>query len=772
MGNATQSAVPNVVYRFGLFALDAASRTLTRSGIRVRLQDQPFQLLVLLVQQSGQIVSREEICRHLWPGNTFVDFDKSLGVAVLKAREALGDDADNPRFIETVPRRGYRFLAPVQTDGLANGVLRVTALPEAEGKFAGRRVKLVSAIVALSAALLLGVGAWLKQTRAGIPEHAAVVVGEFSNNTGDPLFDGSLRRAVVIQLAQSPYLSVVSDQKLGDILQDIGRSPDDTLTPGLAREVCQRGQAAALIAGSIRANDGAYQLSMEADRCSNGSSLAYETLRVENKKQVLPALGTMVDLFRRKLGESSESLQKFNVPVEQGTTSSLEALQAYQLGLELRAHSKNLEARPAFKTAIALDPNFAIAYAQLGSAYSNLGNTAEAKPYFQKAFELRARATEPERLYITGRYFDIVTGEKEKGSETYKLWTELYPNEWKPYNAVANDAYLMGRYETVVDAARQAVRLGPNQDFGQNNLIAGLIGLNRLDEAKKICEQLLAQGRDNTFIHLDLFAIAYLQQDESALNRELEWARKHPNEGDMVYARAQAAAAVGKVRESTILFEQTAKLNVANGDLETAANALSITAEINSEMGWSAVAQRKSEEALKLGKNEIVLGLGSLIAARAHNLHRAQELLDELDHDYPLSTFNLGVYSPMIRTTMAVSPQTSSEQITHLMEPALPYEIGFEADLLPIYVRGEAYLEIHATEEAEREFQKLLDHHFVDAVTTLYPLSQLALARVYALEGRKADSRKAYEQFFSLWKDADKDLPIFLRARREFHGLN
>jgi tetratricopeptide (TPR) repeat protein len=651
--------------------------------------------------------------------------------------------------------------------------VRVSAPTEADVKVANRRVKLISAASAIGVALILGVATWLIQTRARIPEHAAVVVGDFTNDTGDTLFDGSLRRAIVIQLAQSPYLSVVSDQKLGDILQDIGRSPDDKLTPGLAREVCQRGQAAALITGSIRASSGAaYQLSMEADRCSDGSSLAYETLRVADKQQVVPGLGAVVDEFRRKLGESRESLQKFNVPVEQATTSSLEALKAYQLGLELRAHSKNLEARPAFKTAIALDPNFAIAYAQLGSAYSNLGNTAEAKPLFQKAFELRARATEPERLYITGRYFDIVTGELEKGSETYKLWTELYPNEWRAYNAVANDANRMGRYETVVDAARQAMRLGPSQDFASDNFISGLIGLNRLDESKKICEQLIGQGHDNTFIHLDLFAIASLQHDEPALNRELGWAQKHPNDGAMIYARAEAAAAMGKAKESTRLFEQAARLDVADGDLESAANVLSITAEINSEMGRSAIAQRKSEEALKLGKNEIVLGLGALVAARGHNPRRAQELLNELDHDYPISTFNLGVYSPMIRTTLALTPQSSSEQITRLMEPALPYELGSEADLLPIYVRGESYLEVHSTEEAEREFKKLLDHHCVDAVTTLYPLAQLSLARVYALEGRKADSRKAYEQFFSLWKDADKDLPVLRDAQREFHSLN
>ncbi len=760
-------------YRFGPFELDPREGSLSRNGNRVKLQDLPCRLLVMLVERGGEIVTREEVRQHLWPENTFVEFDNSLGVAIRKVRNSLGDDADIPHYVETIPRRGFRFIAPVLTDG------PVMLAPPAEAQVsasmqkteASRRGKVVLVAVAFGGALVFGGWLWRSQTGGRIPDRAAVVVGDFANSTGDPLFDGSLRRAVVIQLAQSPYLNVLPDQKLGTVLQDLGRSPDDKLNPALALEVCQRGKASALIVGSIQPTGGAYLLALEANRCADGSSLAHETLTVANQRAVLPSLGSMVDDLRRSLGESHASLQKYDVPIEQATTNSLEALKAYQLGLELRAHSKNLEARPAFKTAIALDPTFAIAFAQLGSSYSNEGETQEGKKYFRRAFELRAHATEPERLYIVGRYFDIVTVELEKGSETYKLWTELYPDEWRPYNALANDANLLGRYDTVVDASKETVRLDPNQNFGYANLLAGLIALNRLDEARSICEQLLGRGQDDTFIHLDLFAIATLRHDARALSRENEWAQKHPDNIAMRYAQAQADAAMGKIEQSTKLFEEVAKLNAASGDSEAAANALAISAEINSEMGRAGWAKKESEGALRLGKNEIVLGLAALIASRAGDVKGSLEFLDELDHEYPLSTFNIGLYSPMARTTLAVARGSSTAEITNLMEPALPYELGNVADMLPIYVRGNSYLQILSEKDAEQQFQRILDHHAVDAVTTLYPLSQLGLARCYALLGKKAESRQAYEALFTLWKDADRDLPILVKARREYHEL-
>ena len=763
-----------IKYRFGPFELEPCEGILSRHGNPVKLQKLPYRLLVMLVERSGEVVSREEVRQHLWPENTFVEFDNSLGVAIRKVRESLGDDAESPHYIETIQGRGYRFVAPVRTEGppapsLAPEAQPTTATHRTEGKHQSRLIWWIAATGC--AALIFAGWLWRRQMHSHIPERASVIVGDFANSTGDPVFDGSLRRAVVIQLAQSPYLNILPDRKLGDILQDLGRSPDDKLTLALALEVCQRGRASALITGSIQSTGGAYLLALEAKRCVDGNSLAHETVTVPNQKAVLPRLGFMIDDLRRSLGESRSSLEKFDVPVEQATTGSLEALKAYQLGLELRSHSKNVEARPAFKTAIALDPNFAIAYAQLGSSYSNEGETQEGKKYFQKEFELRAHATEPERLYIVGRYFDIFTGELEKGSQTYQLWTELYPDQWLAYNALANDANLLGRYDTVVDAAKQAVHLDPNHNFGYLNLIDGLIALNRLDEAKSICDQLIARGHDDTFIHLDLFAIASLRHDELALSREYEWAQRHPTDTAMRYAQAEADAAMGKVKESTELFEQAARQSAAAGDSEAAANTLAISAEINSEMGRSAVAQRDVEEALKLGKNQIVLGLAALIASRAGDEKRSHEFLDELDHDYPLSTFNIGVYSPMARTTLAVARGSSAGEITNLMEPALPYELGAVADMLPIYVRGNSYLQIGSEKEAEQEFQKLVDHHAVDAVTTLYPLSQLGLARIYALEGKKAQSRRAYEALFALWKDADRDLPILLKARREYQGL-
>ena len=758
-------------YRFGPFELDPGEGKLSRNGNPVKVQKLPYRLLVMLVERGGEVVTREEVRQHLWPENTFVEFDNSLGVAIRKVRESLGDDAESPRYVETIQGRGYRFIAPIRTDGPAIPATALETKASVQGVEGPDWRRMILAAVALGGVLVFAGWFWRNQTRARIPERAPVVVGDFANSTGDPLFDGSLRRAVVIQLAQSPYLNILPDRKLEDLLQDLGRSPDDKLSPALALEICQRGKAAAVIAGSIQPTGGAYLLALEADRCADGSSLAHETATVANQKSVLPRLGFMIDDLRRALGESRASLEKFDVPVEQATTSSLEALKAYQLGLELRAHSKNVEARPAFKTAIALDPSFAVAYAQLGSSYSNVGEGQEGKRYFQKAFELRAHATEPERLYIVGRYFDMITNEREKGSETYKLWTELYPDEWRAYNALANNANLLGQYATAVHASKRVVSLVPNHNFGYINLLSALIALNRLDEAKSICDQLIGTGHDDTYIHLSLFSIAILRHDEQALSRESEWTQRHPDDIWMRNAQAEADAAMGKVKESTALLEEVAKRTAASGDSEAAANALAVSAEINSEMGRTAVARNVFDDALKLGKNQIVLGLGALIASRAGNEKRAHDLLDELDHDVPLSTFNMGLYSPMARTTLAAAHGSSASEISGLMEPALPYELGQVADLLPIYVRANSYLQVRSGKEAEREFQKVLDHHGVDAATTLYPLSHLGLARACALQGKKADSRRAYETFFSLWKDADRDLPVLANARREYQEL-
>jgi eukaryotic-like serine/threonine-protein kinase len=762
-------------YQFGLFKADTETGELLRKGVRVKLQEQPFRLLILLLENSGEIVTRESVRQRLWPANTFVEFDASLSVAVGKLREALGDDAENPVFIETVPRRGYRFIAPVRGNGAEPSItlppLEMVVPPSVVVPRNAIRKRL---LLPLSAALMVMIGLslwyWRHVKGTQLSERASVVIGDFANLTGDPVFDGSLRRATLVELAQSPYLTVLSDSLISDTLQDLGRPPEEKLTPAMARQVCQRASSAAVINGSIELSGSEYLLALDATRCADGGSLGRESATVTSKEKVLASLGVAAINLRRKLGESRYSLKKFDVQVEQATTSSLDALKAYQLGIEFRSRDKNAEAIPAFKTAIKLDPNFAMAYAQLGSSYSNGGETQESLTYFKKAFELRSRATEPERLYIAGRFYDIVTGELEKASEIYKEWMETYPNEWRAFNGLANDGNLLGRYEIVVPAAKRTVLLAPTHIFGYWNLIIALAGLNRFAEVKTVCAQAAEKGVDAGGLHLALYGVAFTEDDQASADREIRWAEQHSNV-EVLYGEAEAAAARGKLKESTLRFQEIAQRYLDSSDSETAGNALAASAEINSQAGRSREAERQSEAALKLGTNEMILGLGALVNAEAKNTSRAQNLLGKLDHDYPLSVFNIGLYGPTVRASLASTRGSSAAEITNLLEPALPYELGQEANLVPIYVRGSALLKARDAKGSLHEFQKLLDHRGVDAASMLLPLSYLGLGRSYKMMGKIEESRKSYDEFFALWKDADPDLPMLLTAKAEYAKL-
>ena len=363
-------------YRFGLFEVDVHAGVLLRQGRRLRLQAQPFQVLVALLEQRGDLVLREQLRARLWPSDTFVEFDKSLGVALAKVRAALGDDAANPRFIETVPKRGYRFIAPITVDSDNAGVHAAlepaapfTAPPAPSAVDARPRYR--AAIAASVFLLIVGLGGfwfWRFRVDGRLTTRARVVVAAITNSTGDTAFDGSLRTVAMMGLAQSPYLHVLSDSALGQILQGLGRPPDEPLTSGLAREACRRANAAAIVDGSIARSGRGYVLTVQASRCADAGVLAQKRASVESRDQIVATLGREVADLRRELGEPTATLQSYNTPVELATTDSPEALRAYQLGMDLRARADNLKAIPALKTAIALDPQFAVAYAQLGSS--------------------------------------------------------------------------------------------------------------------------------------------------------------------------------------------------------------------------------------------------------------------------------------------------------------------------------------------------------------------------------------------------------------------
>jgi eukaryotic-like serine/threonine-protein kinase len=763
---------PGRVYRFGQFEARVGTGRLFKQGREVKLQEQPFRLLVALLERHGRIVSRQELKEALWPSG-MVEFDKSLDVAMAKLRQAVGDDSGSPRFIATVPRRGYQFIAPLDLSDAAPAD-RHSSSP-ATGNASATHLKRIAALslIAFAAIAAAAIGVWQWQVRHVAPPIAAralVLIGGFANSTGDSSFDHSLRTAAVIEFEQSPYLTVLSDDRVGVALQTLGRPLDDPLEAAIARQVCQQLHAAVAINGSIQRRDKGFLLSLIAGRCSNGNILAKVDYPSDAKDQVLVTLGHAITKLRKEFGESEESLRQYGVAAPAGTTNSLEALKAYQLGLDLRAHTRNIDAIPAFKTAIALDPSFAIAYAQLGSCYSNMQEEVLASEFFSKAFELREHATEPERLYISGRYFDVVTAEMEKGAGIYKLWTEVYPNDWLGHNAMSNDANMLGRYALAAAEADRAIALKPDHSYGYTNRAVALLGLNRLDDAAQTAREAIRQGREGGVLHSVLFSVAFVQGDQPGMTRERAWAAAHADEVDIPVADAEAAEAQGRIRDSEKQFTQLADWAAGHGLTGYAEILFAQKALFDVEMGLAKSALYNLQASAKLGSNEFSLELSALTHARLGNPARARQLQSDTDRRYPLSTYNISVFAPTIRTALSIPDAPSSAAILANMKSAGSYEIGRQAVLIPTYVRAVALLSVKAAVDAEVEFRKVIDNRSVDAASPLFTLAYLGLARSLAIQRRLPESRRAYETVLDLWKGADADLPVLLQAKRE-HDL-
>jgi len=547
-----------MIYRFGIFEFDAAKAELRRKGLLVRIQDQPIRLLMALLEARGQILSKEQLRAQLWAQDIHVEVDGALSVAVAKLREALGDDAANPRFIETIPRRGYRFIAPIEVAGAAEPV--VAPLPPAESRSTfGGLSRILLATVAALFLITAGFAAyrWLSARTADRAVHS-LIIADFSNSTGDPVFDGSLRRAAIVQLSQSPSLHIDSDAAIDDALQALNRPPaHGHVTPEMARQACQPLQTEAILSGSIsRRGTDNYLISLESNRCGDGERLSRASTEVKGRDGVLGAMGQMLAEVREDMGEPRGTVQRFNIPLEQATTDSLEALHAYRVGYDLRSQGHAQESIPYFKAAIMLDPQFAMAYEQLGSVYTNAGEAKTGARYVQKAFDLRERTTGPERYLISGRYFDVVTGELEKAIAIYSTWHSTYPREWNPANALANDSNLLGRYPVAITTAQDAVRLDPNHSFGYANLAVALMASNRYDEAQQVCDQALAKHRSSSIVQRINFQLASLSGDP----RRIAAAKRSAiHDGDNTFDIGQAAFAQGKIAEATRLFTQAAE---------------------------------------------------------------------------------------------------------------------------------------------------------------------------------------------------------------------
>jgi len=632
-----------------------------------------------------------------------------------------------------------------------------------------RRRWLVPSIVAVVIlALALGAFYIYQHRKPALTEKDTLLLADFTNTTGDAVFDGTLKQALAVQLEQSPFLNIFSQQRVRQTLGYMGRSPDERLTNQLAREVCQRAGIKAMLSGSISTLGNHYVIDLEALNCATGDSIAHEQAEAENKEAVLKSVSLAATKLRSKLGESLSSVQKFDTPLEEATTSSLEALKMFNLGETQRLKSE-VESIPFYKKAIELDPNFAFCYARLGQVYMNTGETGSAMDYLKQAFERRQRASELERLYISTRYYFIVTGELDKQMETLHLWQQSYPRDWTTYNTLGVSYDFLGQREQGVQQFLEAIRLQAPSPFPYENLAGDYLALNRYDEAKAVAEKGLSQKLDHLNIHWVLYQVALIQGDSAAMQRQIDWAKGRPEEMFFKGYLAGAEAFYGRRRKALEMNQQVFEAAQSAGLKGNAASTLLGEAGIEALMGNTSAVVPKVKQALSLSSDKLVKLTATFVLAEAGADREAQTLYEGLRKEFPDDTLSK-IQEPWLNAIFEIDHDDPGAALAPL-EKMRPYEFGIAVGPWPVYDRGRAYLKMKKGQEAAAEFQRVLDHRGADPVGLEYALAYLGLARAYALQGDSAKSRTAYQDFFALWKDSDPDIPVLKQAKAEYAKL-
>jgi len=786
----SQSTPDSRVVRFGSFEADLNGGVLTKRGVRIKLQDQPFQILTLLLEKPGQVVSREDIRQKLWSDDTFVEFDDGLNTAVRKLRTALGDSADNPRFLETVPRRGYRFLAPVTwpaQEGTRAQTLsavapavepqQVSAQPGISGKGSqGRR--LVAGSIAGVLVLVAGVLAYFHFRRPAfqIAAKDTVVLADFVNTTGDSVFDDALKQGLAVGLQQSPSMRILSDRKAAIILKQMGHSPDERLSGRTAIEVCQRTGGKVTIQGSISSLGTSYLIGLAAIRCDTGEPLALEQVEARRKEDVVDSLGSAGTRLRTRLGESMVSIRKYNAPLEQATTPSLDALNAYSLALSTWDQKGDLASIPFFKRAIELDPSFAMAYGGLATIYHNENQNDLAKENAARAYELRDRVTESERFSIESRYHLYVTGDLEKAAGVYQIAAQEYPNSVGVFAHLGTTYANLGQYEKAADSMREALRLDPTRATLYADLAIDLMALERYDDASTLLSEADTRKLKTDFLLQARYWRAFLRGDRKEMEAVLLESSEVPGAQSLLLTQeASSEAYLGHAEKARELARVASEQMVHDGDKEAAADALLEAGLRDAEVGNSKQAIQHVSQALALDHGRDVTTLSALVLARSGDLQRAHAMSDQLNKAYPSDTFLQKYWLPCVRASIDLHAKQASKALDALAV-SLPLELASPsppsvATLYPVYVRGQAYLALGDGQKAEAEFQKILGHPGLLVSFLFSPLSHLGCARAYVQTGEKEKARQAYRDFFQLWKDADPGVPIFRQAQSEYAKL-
>ncbi len=628
---------------------------------------------------------------------------------------------------------------------------------------------LVSAAAIVLALVIAGVLYFRSKPVQTLTAKDTVVLADFANTTGDEVFDGTLKQALAVDLEQSPFLQVIPQSRVQETLKYMGRQPNERLTNDVARELCQRVGSKAMLSGSIASLGSQYVVTLNAINCQTGDSLAQEQAQAESKEKVLVALGGAVSKMRGKLGESLASVQKYDVPIDQVTTSSLEALKAFAMGNAEFDQGREIQSLMYYKRAVELDPNFAWVYARMGTVYSNSGENEKAIEATRKAYELRDRVSEREKLYIDEHYYQTVTGEKDKEMETLELYQRTYPNDETPPNNLSVGFQMVGNFAKAAEQAKIAVRNSPNSAGAAENLSYSYLGSNRPDEAWQTTQQLVAKLPDSDGAHMYDYLVALTLGKHADADRDLAWSKGKQLEYRVLFYETRSMEEQGKLRLTEETAGRALDMERSQGLKESADGDLGYLAMVEADLGACDRAL-KNAATLAASSSRAALTQSGYVFATCGQAQKAAANLAKLNKDYPLDSFLQKSELPQMRARLDLQRGSGAKAIEDL-RPAEWAETGWVELGLPMYLRGQAFLQNKQGPEAVAEFQKILDHHDALLPGAYESLAKLGLGRAYTITGDMAKARRAYQDLFVMWKDADSDLPILKQAKAEYAKL-
>jgi DNA-binding winged helix-turn-helix (wHTH) protein/tetratricopeptide (TPR) repeat protein len=763
-----------VIYHFDEFEVDDREFRLSANGATMQVEPKVLRLLLYLIQNRNRLVRKQELLDRVWPDAMVTENALTRVVGLL--RKALNDDSHVPRFIETVPTAGYRFIAKV-TAVEHNPVIAPLAPIEttpatatSATRFRASRRWTFAAAILLLAAVGAGIFLFARHRRQAVHEKATVVLTDFDNATGDPVFDGTLRQGLAVRLEQSPFLTLMSDERMQLTLRMMGQPANARLSPAIARELCVRSSSALVVDGSIASLGSQYVLGLRATDCRSGKVISQEQVQAARKEDVLGALDGIASKLRARAGESLTTAKKYDTPIWEATTPSMEALRFYTLGQKKAYGGESAAALLFFLRAVELDPNFASAYASMSLIYSNRQEPERAADAIRKAYELRDRVNEAERRVIEANYFVLATGELEKAEHPLNVLKETFPGAPQPHTNVGGIYRRLGNPQKAMEEANEALRREPSNPLNYQNLGADYVSLNRLDEADALYKQAEARRLVNEGSARSRYLLAFLKGDQTQMAQfASSTVGKQGEEDAMLAAQADTAAWFGKLKDARELTRQAIDSAHRNDVQETGAAYQAEIALFETDSGNRQQGRADAGAAMKLAPTRNVRPMAALALAQSGDTAAAEKLANELDKSFPRGTLVQEYWLPAIRAAVALQHKDPNRAIGFL-QVASAIELS-SPRLLPVYLRGEAYLMLHDGNRAAAEFRKFLDHRGLVRNAPWGALARLGLARAYAMQGDTMKARTAYQDFLALWKEADPDIPILKQAKAELTKL-